>query len=85
MEKYMEVKEKNFFKKVWTSIRDFEGYEEFAAEKVSKAITYLILMTLICALVITIINTYNFTSEIGKARNYINENIEEISIIDRKT
>jgi len=80
----MEVKEKNFFKKVWTSIRDFEGYEEFAAEKLSKSIIYILILTLIFVFVVALINTYNFVSEIQNVRNYINENIEEISIVDRK-
>lgn len=84
MKKRMEVKEKNFFKKVWTSIRDFEGYEEFAAEKISKAIIYLIIITLIFVLIVTLTYTYKFTLGIKDVRNYIENNIEEISIIDRK-
>ena len=34
----MEENKRNFLKDVWTSIRDFEKYEEFAADKVSKSI-----------------------------------------------
>ena len=30
-------KKRNFFQKIWTSIRDFEKYEEFAADKENKA------------------------------------------------
>ncbi len=54
----MEIKEKNFFKKVWTSIRDFEGYEEFAAGKVTKAIKYLLLLTLIFTIIVSLAYTY---------------------------
>ena len=54
------MKEKNFFKKIWTSIRDFEGYEEFAAEKVLKAIKYIVLLTLIFVTVIAISYTYKY-------------------------
>lgn len=80
----MEEKELNFFKKVWTSVRDFERYEEFAAEKVSKAIVYILLITLIFVAVVASIYTYKFISSIGDVRNYINENIDEISLKDGK-
>ncbi|MDE5830277.1 MAG: DUF1189 domain-containing protein, partial [Clostridia bacterium] len=46
-------KEENFFKKVWTSIKDFEGYEKFAAEKVLKAIKYILILSLIFTIFIT--------------------------------
>ena len=81
----MEIKEKNFFKKVWTSIRDFEGYEEFAAEKVLKAIKYIVLLTLIFVTVIAISYTYKFYSVIEEAKNYAQENIEDITLKARKT
>lgn len=74
----MEIKEKNFFKKVWTSIRDFEGYEEFAAGKVTKAIQYIITLTLIFAAVIVLSYTYKFSTAIQETRNYIDQNIEQI-------
>jgi hypothetical protein len=48
----MEIKEKNFFKKIWTSITDFEGYEELAAEKLTKTIKYILFITLIFVLII---------------------------------
>lgn len=80
----MEEKEKNFFKKVWTSIRDFEGYEEFAAGKLSKSIKYMLMITLIFIAIITITYTYKFNLAMQGIRNYINENIDEISMIDGK-
>jgi len=81
----MEMKEKNFFKKIWTSIRDFEGYEEFAAEKVLKAIKYIVLFTLIFVTVIAISYTYKFYSSVESAKNYVQENIEEITLKERKS
>ncbi|MCI8393257.1 MAG: DUF1189 family protein [Clostridia bacterium] len=81
----MEMKEKNFFKKIWTSIRDFEGYEEFAAEKVLKAIKYIVLLTLIFVTVIAISYTYKFYSSVESAKNYVQENIEEITLKERKS
>ena len=79
------MKEKNFFKKIWTSIRDFEGYEEFAAEKVLKAIKYIVLFTLIFVTVIAISYTYKFYSSVESAKNYVQENIEEITLKERKS
>ena len=81
----MEIKEKNFFKKIWTSIRDFEGYEEFAAGKLSKAITYIILLTLIFTFIISLVYTYKFYSNIKDVSTYIEENIEDISLKERNT
>lgn len=80
----MEVKERNFFKKLWTSIVDFEGYEEFAAGKVTHAIKYLLLITLLFTIVISIAYTYKFYVAIQGVKSYINENIEEIKIEERK-
>lgn len=77
-------KEMNFFKKVWTSIRDFEKYWEFAAEKLSKAIRYILILTLIFTAVISLIYTYKFFTILESTKTYINENIEEIKIEDRK-
>lgn len=85
VKKQMEIKEKNFFKKVWTSIRDFEGYEEFAAEKVLKAIKYIVLLTLIFATFIAISYTYKFYLAVEETKNYVQENIEDITLKERKT
>lgn len=74
----------NFLKKVWTSIRDFEKYEEFAAGKVSKAIKYMILLTIIFAVVIAINFTYKFYKITVDVKNYVQDNIEEISLKERK-
>ena len=78
-----EIKQ-GFFKSIWTSIRDFEKYEEFAAERVTKAIKYLLLLTLIFVLVITLAYTYKFHLSIQDVKKYVEQNIEEISLIDGK-
>ncbi len=75
----------NFLKKVWTSIRDFEGYEEFAAGKVSKAIKYMIVLTIIFSAFIAVNFTYKFYTVTKEVQNYIQDNIEEISLKERKT
>lgn len=76
----MEEEKKNFFVNFWTSITDFEKYEEFAAEKTSKAIKYLILLTLILAIVVGGMYTYKCYSLVKTVENYINENVEEIRL-----
>lgn len=81
----MEEKKRNFFIDIWTSIRDFEGYEEFAADKVSKAIKYLLLLTLIFTLLISLAYTYKFYLTITDLKQYISQNIEEIKLGNRKT
>lgn len=80
----MEEKDKNFFKKIWTSITDFEGYEEFAAGKVSKAIKYIILLTLIFTVIVSIAYTYKFNLAIESIKDYVNENVEDIKMSERK-
>ena len=80
----MEIKEKNFFKKIWTSIKDFEGYEEFAAGKVTKAMQYMLILTLIFVAIIAVSYTYKFNLAIQGIRNYIDQNINEIKYEKRK-
>ncbi len=79
-----QVKSMNFFKKFWTSIKDFEKYEEFAAESLLKAIKYMLIITLLFTLIITIAYTYKFYLTVKDVRNYIENNIEEISYMDGK-
>lgn len=74
------LKEKNFFKKVWTSIKDFEGYEEFAAEKLWKAIKYILILSLIFTIVIAFAYTYKFYLAVENIKGYIEENVEEINL-----
>ena len=80
----MEEKRRNFFKDIWTSIRDFEEYEEFAADKVSKVLKYLVLLTLIFTLAVSIIYTYKFHLVSNQVKQYIKDNINEISFMDGK-
>lgn len=75
-----ELKTKNFFKKVWTSIKDFEGYEEFAAEKVTKAIKYILLLTLLFTIFIAFAYTYKFYLAVDNVREYISQNVEDINL-----
>lgn len=74
----------NFFKKVWTSIRDFEKYEEFAADKAHKCVIYLLILTLIFTFIISLVYTYKIYTSVQYAVKYIDENIEDISYKERK-
>lgn len=78
----MEEGKKNFFVKFWTSITDFESYEEFASEKVYKAIKYLVLLTLIFAIVVGILYTYKCYSLLKTVENYVSENVDEVTLKD---
>ncbi len=80
----MEEKGMGFFKKIWTSIKDFEKYEEFAAEKLSKAIKYILLITLIFTTIISIAYTYKFHTVIQDVKEYISANFEELSLKEGK-
>lgn len=75
---------RNFFKDVWTSIKDFEKYEHLAADSVLKAIKYIVILTFIFTLIISLLYTYKFYALLGNIKNYVNENIEELSLIDGK-
>ena len=79
-----QVESMNFFKRLWTSIKDFEKYEQFAAESLLQAIKYILIITLLFTLVITIAYTYKFYLTVKDVRNYIENNIEEISYTDGK-
>lgn len=76
----MEEKKTNFFKKVWTSIRDFEKYEEFAADKLISAIKYILILTLIFVIIITVAYTFKFYNVINGVKEFVSQEIEEISL-----
>ena len=77
-------KKSGFFKNVWTSIRDFEKYERFAADTVLHAIKYILLLTLIFTAIVALAYTYKFYTVLDSTRNYISENIKDIKIEDGK-
>ena len=80
----MEEKRRNFFIDIWTSIRNFEGYEEFAADKVTTAIKYLILLTMLFTILCSCIYVCKFYFSVSEFRNYSDQNIEEIKLENRK-
>ena len=80
----MEEKKRNFFIDIWTSIKDFEGYEEFAADKVTKAIKYLVLITFIFTIAVCFIYTYKFYFSVNDIKSQMIEKIEDIKFENRK-
>ncbi len=71
----------NFFNRIITSIKDFDKYSIFAAEKTRKAICYLALIILIFSIVIGGVFTYKFSVSINKGIDYFKNNITEVSYI----
>ena len=74
----MEKEKLSFLKKVRISIFDFDGYQELAAEKISRTIGYIVLLILIFSIIISITYTFQFNGLIGNIREYINNEISEI-------
>ena len=74
----MEKQKLSFFRKVKTSVLDFDGYQNLAAEKVTRTIGYIALIILIFSIVIAATYIYEVYSTINKAKEYINNEISEI-------
>ena len=71
-----------FFKKIWLSITKFERYPEMATEGVGKAISYLIKLILIFAIIISSCMIYNFHNYLQQGIKNLNENVSEINYKD---
>ena len=69
----------SFWKKLKTSIFDFDGYQDLAAEKVSRTIIYIVLLMLIFGIVISFAYTFVFSQIINDVKDYINNEISEIN------
>ena len=74
----MEKQKLSFFKKIKTSVLDFDGYQNLASEKISKTIGYIALIILIFSIVISITYVCKFWTMINKSKEYINTEISEI-------
>ena len=61
------------------SIFDFDGYQNLAAEKISRTVGYIVLLILIFSIVITLSYVYQMNKMINKTRNYIETEIAEIT------
>lgn len=74
----MEKEKLSFLKKLKISIFDFDGYQELAAEKISRTIGYIVLLILIFSAIVSLTYTLQFNGFIGNTKNYINNEISEI-------
>lgn len=74
----MEKQELSFFKKIKISVLDFDGYQNLAAEKISRTIIYIVLFILIFSIIISALYIYEFWAAMNKVKDYINTEISEI-------
>lgn len=73
---------KGFFKKVWYSITKIEKYGTMAAEGVPKALTYLMKLALIIAIIVGIQSTVQVSNIINEIKGYIENNISNFNYED---
>lgn len=81
----MEGKKNNsFFKELFASIKDFDKYQEFAIQKVSKEIIYTLKLIAIFTFIISLAFTLKINIEKNKLVKYVDENISNIKFQDGK-
>lgn len=81
MESKKEVKI-NFFKKVWYSITKFEQYPTMAMEGLKRAIKYLVILTAIVTVFLTLGSVIQMKILVEDLARYIQDNIPEFSYVD---
>lgn len=74
------IENSNFFKKVWICITDFEKYPELAAQKGTKTLIYIAILMAIFSLVVTIMNTVQFSNQMEEAVAYFQEEIPDLNL-----
>ena len=73
----METGEKiGFFERLKISIFKFEDYARLAAQKISKAVIYMLILMLVFALCVSAATTYKFSQSLNDLANYISNEIE---------
>lgn len=72
-------KKEGFFKQLIKSIKDFDKYEDFALEKPTQALKYLVKMVAIFCAIICITYTYKIVSNMNHLYTGIKEKIPEFS------
>lgn len=75
----MEKNKLSFWKKIKTSIFDFDGYQDLAAERISKTIVYIVLLMVIFGIVVSSAYTFKFSQIINEGKEYISNEISEIN------
>lgn len=74
------ITEMSFFKKVITSVKDFERYTEMAAQKVTDTLKYLLKLILIFTLIIVVASTYKSINLLNNTKQLIENDLPEFSI-----
>lgn len=79
----METGEKiSFFERLKIAIFKFEDYAKLAAQKISKAIIYMLILMIVFALCVSAATTYKFSQSLNSLANYINNEIETLQFKD---
>lgn len=74
-------KKTNFFKEALKSIKDLDKYEDYALEKTSKALKYLIKLVLVFCIVICLFYTYQIVQNISDIYNDLKNKMPEFSCV----
>lgn len=74
----MKEEKLSFLKKIKTSIFDFDGYQQLAAEKISKTIVYIVLLVLIFSVLLSLAYIYNINKMIDNTKEYVDNEISEM-------
>lgn len=79
----METGEKiGFFERLKIAIFKFEDYARLAAQKISKAIVYMLILMIVFALCVSAATTYKFSQSLNNLANYISNEIETLQFKD---
>lgn len=76
------VVKKGFFKKLWYSITKFEQYPAMAMEGFKRALKYLIILTALVTIFVTLGSIIQMKILVEDLAKYIDENIPEFSYVD---
>ena len=83
----MKNKKMSFFKRIKNAITNFEGYSDFAIEKLSVAIKYIAKLTLIFPIIMAILFSYKFSEFINDEEQIqiMTNQLQETAGLDAKT
>jgi len=71
-----------FFERLKIAIFKFEDYAKLAAQKISKAIIYMLILMLVFALCVSAVTTYKFSQGLNGLASYISNEIETLQFKD---
>lgn len=82
MEETTKELKKGFFKKVWYSISKLERYGEMSAEGLSRAVKYLIQLSLIMAIVLSSVIIYQIDQKVNKGVEFLENKVGNFTYKD---